>query len=64
MNDVLTVEEAAALLKYTPLTVRKLAGSGEIPGHKFGSEWRFSRRKLEAMLNGSDALPDREPQVA
>jgi len=42
-DDVLTLEEAADLLKLAPDVVRARAEEGEMPGRRFGKEWRFAR---------------------
>ena len=41
--DVLTLEEVASLLSVPPDAVSELAESGELPGRRIGSEWRFAR---------------------
>src|SRR3954447_26172170 len=43
---VLTLDEAAELLRIDAKEMRKLAANGEIPGRKVGNEWRFSRTGL------------------
>jgi excisionase family DNA binding protein len=50
--EVLTLEQAAELLQTEPAAVAELAGSGELPGRRIGSEWRFSRSALIAWLGG------------
>jgi len=42
-DDVLTLEDAANLLKLSPDVVRARAEDGELPGRRFGKEWRFAR---------------------
>lgn len=54
-GEVLTLEEAAALLRLPVAAVRDRALAGELPGRAFGEEWRFSRTSLLAWLGGSDA---------
>jgi len=56
-HPVLTVEEAAELLRLSAYTVRELARTGKIPARKVGKEWRFSREGLMRWLEGHD-----EPQ--
>lgn len=49
MNDpeeLLTVTEAAKLLKLHPKTVIKLALNGDIPAKRYGRSWRFKRSDL------------------
>lgn len=48
--DVLDIPAAAALLNIHPVTLRKLAASGDVPARKVGREWRFSRPGLHAWL--------------
>lgn len=50
MNDesspILTIEEAADLLKIPVSSVYKLAQAGRIPAQKVGRHWRFHRPTL------------------
>jgi len=48
--EVLTVEEAAALLKLNPETIYRKARKGEIPAVKVGRSWRFPKEPLEEWL--------------
>ena len=52
--EVLTLEEAADLLRVDAEQVAKLAESGEIPGRKLGEEWRFTRTRLLDWLGTPD----------
>jgi excisionase family DNA binding protein len=52
--EVLTVEQAAELLRVDADTVRTLAREGKIPGRKVGRHWRFSRAAVLEWLAGSD----------
>lgn len=54
-GEVLTLEEAAALLRLPVETVRATAVAGDLPGRAFADEWRFSRAALLAWLSGSEA---------
>jgi excisionase family DNA binding protein len=58
-EEVLTLEEAAALLRLPGETVRASAAAGELPGRAFGDEWRFARSALLAWLAGGP--PARNP---
>jgi excisionase family DNA binding protein len=49
-TEVLTMEEAADLLRLGSGTVRRLVQRGELPGRKFGQQWRFSRQALLSLL--------------
>ncbi len=54
--DVLTIAEAAELLKVEEGVVAKLAAAGELPGRELGGEWRFARRALLGWLGaGAEA---------
>ena len=46
LNEILTVEEAADLLRIPRSTVYKLAQLGKIPVQKFGRYWRFHHTTL------------------
>jgi excisionase family DNA binding protein len=45
-HEYLNVDEAAAILRVHPVTVRSMFKSGELPGFKAGREWRISRSAL------------------
>jgi excisionase family DNA binding protein len=49
-SEVLTLEGVAALLEVAPELVAGLAETGEIPGRRIGSEWRFARAAVLAWL--------------
>jgi excisionase family DNA binding protein len=50
--DVLTLEQAAALLQVDAAEITALAEAGELPGRRIGGEWRFPRAALLAWLGG------------
>lgn len=62
-REVLTVEQAAEFLGFSPYTVREKARLGEIPGRKVGREWRFSREQLLEWIEEGETLPRRGPVV-
>ena len=51
-TDILTVDEAAELLKIPRSSVYKLAQQGKIPTQKVGRHWRFYRPKLVKWVAG------------
>lgn len=53
-KEVLTLQEAAALLEVSPDAVRELCGAGGLPGRDVGGEWRFARTALLEWLAGRD----------
>jgi excisionase family DNA binding protein len=52
-DDVLTVNQVAALFKLSPRTVSEYGARGVLPSVKIGRHRRFSRLQLEALM-GSD----------
>lgn len=55
-DAVLTLDEAASLLRVTPDVLLTRASAGDLPGRRFAEEWRFSRRALFDWLQGSDRV--------
>jgi DNA binding domain, excisionase family len=51
VDEVLTLDEAAAFLKVSADTVRSLAEDGELAGRRFGKDWRFARAAILAWLS-------------
>lgn len=49
-DDVLTLEEAATLFKLSPEAIQTAVESGDMPGRRFGKDWRFSRLALLTWL--------------
>lgn len=50
MNELLTVEEAAAKLKLAPKTLRDWLRTGKLPGVKLGKRWLIREQDLEAAI--------------
>jgi excisionase family DNA binding protein len=53
-REVLTLDEAADLLRIEPDQLTKLVESGEVPGRKLGDDWRFTRMALLNWLGNND----------
>ena len=51
MTEVLTVKEAASLLKTSRQQIRRMIQSGELPAVKVGREWRILWEHVFALLN-------------
>ncbi|HJS91647.1 MAG TPA: helix-turn-helix domain-containing protein [Steroidobacteraceae bacterium] len=51
MAPTVGLEEAAALLRCHPDTVRKMAKAGELPGTKVGRAWVFHTQRLLQWLD-------------
>jgi excisionase family DNA binding protein len=58
LPEVLTPEQAAALLQVDEHEVLALAAAGRLPGRRIGDQWRFSRAALVAWLAGHDPAAD------
>jgi excisionase family DNA binding protein len=54
LNEILTVDEAADLLRIPRSTVYKLAQLGKIPAQKVGRHWRFHRATLIQWISGKN----------
>lgn len=52
VSDILTLSEAAALIRVSERTLGELARMRRVPSRKVGREWRFLRPALEAWLAG------------
>ncbi len=50
MNDLLTVEEAAAYLRVSRATVWRWCKTRKVPAVKIGREWRILRATLMDLL--------------
>jgi excisionase family DNA binding protein len=49
-DEVLTIKEAAALLKLAEKTVYTMAQAGEIPAFKIRGQWRITRAEFYRWL--------------
>jgi len=47
---LITVQEAAEILRLHPRTVMNMAKRGELPGSKIGKQWRFDLEAVESWL--------------
>jgi excisionase family DNA binding protein len=53
-DEVLTVQEVAALLKTTPATVYAWCRAGKLPAFKIGQQWRIRSGALFKMMSDSE----------
>ena len=68
-DAVLTIKDVAKYLSLHTSTIYRYAQKGEIPAFKVGSDWRFSRRHIDAWIdskinehrsdNGGNGVPNR-----
>jgi len=57
VREILTLEEAAELLRVSVDDVRALVESGELPARRIGETWRLTRTAILAWL-GAEGRPD------
>ena len=60
-HTVLDLDEVAELLRLRPEQVVARVGDGDLPGRRFGDEWRFSREAVMRWLDGADKSGTRKP---
>ncbi|EAC2245287.1 TPA: helix-turn-helix domain-containing protein [Listeria monocytogenes] len=58
MSDVLKPKQACEFLGISESALYRHAGTGQIPGQKIGSIWRFSKKALEDWLGQYDTKTD------
>jgi len=49
-DEVLTLQEVAALLKIAERTAYMMVQRGDLPGFKVGGQWRFKRVDIDAWM--------------
>jgi len=49
-DEILTLQEVAALLKVADKTVYTMAQKGEIPAFKVRGQWRLRRKDIDAWI--------------
>jgi excisionase family DNA binding protein len=54
-REILTIDEAAALLGVSVKTFNKVLHSERIPARKIGREWKFSRQALIDWVGSGDS---------
>jgi excisionase family DNA binding protein len=57
-EEVLTLDEVAALLRVPVSEVRVRVERGDLPGRRFGDEWRFVRAAVLSWLGGGHGESD------
>jgi excisionase family DNA binding protein len=53
-DEVLTLDEVASVVKLPSAAIRQRAEDGDLPAHRFGNEWRFSRLAVLSSLADGD----------
>ena len=57
MAPVLTVNELSDYLKVHPTTIYRLLKTGQLPGFRIGSDWRFNVEEIERWLAEREKRP-------
>jgi excisionase family DNA binding protein len=60
MDELLTTEQAAAILQLTPKTIKDWLRAGKLTGCKMGRLWRVREADLETFIQASRMLSVRE----
>jgi excisionase family DNA binding protein len=64
VEDVLTLEGVAKLLRLPTEALKTLARVGDLPGRRIGGEWRFARSAVLQWLSEGERAERRGPQRA
>ena len=54
-TTMMTLREVATYLRLHRSTVYRLAREGDIPGFKVGTQWRFSKERVDQWMVGQEA---------
>ena len=60
-DEVLTLDQTAALLKVAADAVKTRAERGDLPGRCFGDQWRFSRTAVLGWLAAGESQKRKRP---
>jgi len=55
-SQIMTVEDVAAYLKLSKITIYKLVKKGQLPGFRVGNSWRFRKDKIMEVV--SEPMPE------
>ena len=61
--ELLTVNETAAMLRFSAEHVRRLARAGTLPGVKVGDSWRFPVSEIKRLIAGVNNETPQERDV-
>jgi excisionase family DNA binding protein len=51
MDEILTLEEFAKIMKVSKITIYRMIKSGQIPAVKFGKSWRINQTIIKDLFN-------------
>lgn len=64
MDEFLTPEEAAALLKVHSQTIYRKLRSGQLPGARIGGQWRLRRADIDKLFEPAAKRPRTKTKTA
>lgn len=50
IDEILTIEEFAQIMKVSKITVYRMIKSGQIPAVKFGKSWRINKATINNLF--------------
>ena len=56
-DRLMTIREVAGYLRISRTRLYQLARAGELPAKRVGHLWRFSKKEIDAWLNGGGGTP-------
>jgi excisionase family DNA binding protein len=57
MDNILTLEEVAELLRVSPSTIYRLLHNSKMPAFRVGSDWRFRQEAVERWVTQLTVKP-------
>lgn len=51
MDEILTLEEFAKIMKVSKITIYRMIKNGQIPAVKFGKSWRINQTVIKDLFN-------------
>ena len=51
-SDIITALAVSQMLGISRAKIYELASAGELPGQRFGNQWRFSRSRIQQLVEG------------
>lgn len=51
MDEILTLEEFAQIMKVSKITVYRMIKNGQVPAVKFGKSWRINNTIIKDLFN-------------
>lgn len=51
MDEILTLEEFAKIMKVSKITIYRMIKNGQVPAVKFGKSWRINQTIIKDLFN-------------